>query len=63
MREVVATGAPPGCEKWKQTTNSYKKNVHVRAVQLVKFYIKLHAKFQKLALGMVKTGPRQLTAN
>ena len=22
MREVGATGAPPGCEKWEQTTNS-----------------------------------------
>ena len=22
MREVDATGAPPGCEKWEQTINS-----------------------------------------
>ena len=22
MREVDATGAPPGCEKWEQTTKS-----------------------------------------
>ena len=29
MREVDATGAPPGCDKWEQTTNSRKKNVGV----------------------------------